>query len=278
VPGSEPRDPRQRIVALFTTRLPYKAAAIFFALVLWLVVSAEEPAEQLVEVRFAPVLDSSLQLVGNRPGIRALVAGPARELLKLYTTPPTVRRAFGAGTSDSIRIELRASDVSLPDGVSARVLDVQPRALQLRFRTLVERRVPVRSALRPEAGVLAANAEFVFEPESVTVRGERALVARIDAVRTEARTVSAGEPPEFVEVEVGRSGVEATPERVRVLVRTRGVVAPVLDNVVVDSLGVAADSLRPPAARPDSLARRDSVRRDSLRRDSLRRVPPETAP
>jgi hypothetical protein len=271
VPGSEPRDPRQRIVALFTTRLPYKAAAIFFALVLWLVVSAEEPAEQLVEVRFAPVLDSSLQLVGNRPGIRALVAGPARELLKLYTTPPTVRRAFGAGTSDSIRIELRASDVSLPDGVSARVLDVQPRALQLRFRTLVERRVPVRSALRPEAGVLAANAEFVFEPESVTVRGERALVARIDAVRTEARTVSAGEPPEFVEVEV-------TPERVRVLVRTRGVVAPVLDNVVVDSLGVAADSLRPPAARPDSLARRDSVRRDSLRRDSLRRVPPETAP
>ena len=119
-----PVDLRQWLVALLTERLLYKAAAIFFALVLWLVVSAAEPAEQLVDVRFTPVLDSTLQLVGTRPGVRALVAGPARELLKLYTSPPTVRRAFSAGTGDSVRIELRASDVSLPDGVTARVLDV----------------------------------------------------------------------------------------------------------------------------------------------------------
>jgi hypothetical protein len=274
-------DARQRLAALFTERLPYKAAAIFFALVLWLVVSAEEPAEQLVDVRFTPVLDSSVQLMGTRPGIRALVAGPARELLKLYTTPPTVRRAFGPGTSDSMRLELRASDVSLPDGVAARVLDVQPRSLQLRFRTLVERRVPVRSALRPTADALAPNAEYVFEPDSVTIVGERRAVAGIEAVRTEARTVSATDRPDRVDVEVGRAGVEARPAQVRVLVRTRAESASTVDSLAADSL-TGADTLPVNAMRVDSArrdsARRDSVRRDSVRRDSLRRPQPGTSP
>jgi hypothetical protein len=203
-------DRRRKLVALFTHRLPYKASAIFFALVLWLVVSAEEPAEQVVEVRFVPVLDSALRLVGARPEIRAIVAGPTRELLKLYASPPVVRRAFAPGTPDLVRMELRAGDVSLPEGVSATVLDVRPRALALRFETLVERRVPVRSALRVSAGALAPNEDFVFEPESVTVIGPRRTIAGITAARSESRTIG-DDPPEFVRVETGDDDVGRAP-------------------------------------------------------------------
>ena len=41
----------RHIKAAFTQRLGYKAAALFFAVVLWFVVSAEEPSEELVPVR-----------------------------------------------------------------------------------------------------------------------------------------------------------------------------------------------------------------------------------
>jgi hypothetical protein len=274
---SEP-DRRRKLVSLFTHRLPYKASAIFFALVLWLVVSAEEPAEQVVEVRFVPVLDSALRLVGARPEIRAIVAGPTRELLKLYASPPVVRRAFAPGTPDSVRVELRAGDVSLPEGVSATVLDVRPRTLALRFETLVERRVPVRSALRASAGVLAPNAAFVFEPESVTVVGPRRTIAAMTSARSESRIIDE-DAPEFVRVETGIDGVAVRPERVRLLVRTRGVV-PTLDSVAsgVDS---TADSTRAPRSYADSVFGRDSAQRvatgraalarDSARRDSVRR-------
>ena len=74
---------KRKIVAAFTERLLYKAAALFLALVLWLSVSFEEPTEQIVAVRFAPQLDSSVVLAGPRPQFSALVIGRAREVFKL---------------------------------------------------------------------------------------------------------------------------------------------------------------------------------------------------
>ena len=67
----------------FTERLGYKGAALFFAVVLWVVVSAEEPSEELVPVQLEATYDSARILTGKRPVIRALVAGRARDLIKL---------------------------------------------------------------------------------------------------------------------------------------------------------------------------------------------------
>ena len=120
---------------MFTDRLGYKAAAIFFALVLWLVVSGEEPSEELVEVRFTPrftapgvyITDDSL------PVIHALVTARKRDLLKLYSAPPHVHRTFGLDTPDTVTLELRPADIELPTGVEGLVRDVQPRAVVLHF-------------------------------------------------------------------------------------------------------------------------------------------------
>ena len=125
----------------FTERLGYKAAALFFAVALWVAASGEETAEQLVPVRFVPVVDSGVKLVGEAPRVRALVSGPTRELLKLYADPPTVHRTFATPTPEAVRVELRPSDVDVPTGVQqVTVRDVQPRALALRFRPTADRR------------------------------------------------------------------------------------------------------------------------------------------
>lgn len=121
------------LVAALTERLRYKAAALFFSLVLWLVVSAEETVEELVPVRLAASLDSSIAVVGRPPVMRALVVGRARDLMKIGSGPLVLRRVFTAETPESVRVELRPGDIDLPLGSTVVVRDVQPRAFTLRF-------------------------------------------------------------------------------------------------------------------------------------------------
>src|SRR5688572_21696401 len=138
----------RHIRAALTERLGYKAAALFFAVVLWLVVSAEEPSEELVPVRLEAAFDTVRILTSPRPVIRALVAGRARDLIKLYDTPPVVRRVITDDAPDSVAVDLRPADVYIPPDVDAIVRDVQPRALVLIFDVTMSRRVPVTNAVR----------------------------------------------------------------------------------------------------------------------------------
>src|SRR5690349_8771040 len=123
----------RHLKAAFTERLGYKAAALFFAVVLWLVVSAEEPSEELVPVRLEASFDTTRVLTSPRPAVRALVAGRARDLIKLYDTPPVVRRLITDDAPDSVAVDLRPADVYIPPDVDAIVRDIQPRNLVLVF-------------------------------------------------------------------------------------------------------------------------------------------------
>jgi len=151
-PAGRPRTARLwgSVVAAFTERLPYKAAALFFSLVLWLVVSAEETAEDTVPVQLAASTDSTIALVGRPPAMRALVVGRARDLMKIGGRPLVLRRVFTAETPESLRVELRPGDVDLPAGTSVVVRDVQPRAFTLHF-------APSRAAARRRAAVDSAG-------------------------------------------------------------------------------------------------------------------------
>ena len=132
----------RRIGNAFTEHLPLKLAAVFFAIVLWLVVSAEEPTEEVVNVRFEPALDSGVIIDGQVPNVRALMLGRGRDLLKLYNASPVIHRRVRSGLRDSIRVELGPADVDLPAGVTAAVRDVRPRVITLRLR----RTAPVQAA------------------------------------------------------------------------------------------------------------------------------------
>lgn len=130
---------RAAIRGVFVERLALKAAALFFALVLWTVVSAEEPTDEVIPIRFAPVVDSGVAIVGPLPAVRALVLGRGRELLKLYNASPVIVRHIQATDDETVSLDLGPADVDLPAGVSAVVRDVRPRHVTLRLRK-VDRR------------------------------------------------------------------------------------------------------------------------------------------
>ncbi|HET7456982.1 MAG TPA: hypothetical protein VFJ74_04945 [Gemmatimonadaceae bacterium] len=123
---------RSRLAGALGDHLPYKAAALFFSIALWLVVASAETAERLVTVRVVPRLEEGVALAGEPPAVRAVVVGRARDLVTLGDVPLVVRRvAAQEVTGDSVRVELRPSDVDLPARSSAVVRDLQPRVVTL---------------------------------------------------------------------------------------------------------------------------------------------------
>lgn len=185
-------DAARRLVAMrrmlrgaLTERLLYKGAAVFLALVLWLVVSADQPTEEIVPVAFVVQTDSTLMLAEPPPPLRARVVGPLREVLKLYATPPTVQRTVPDVETDSMSFQLEPRDVVIPGGVNVRVSSLEPSSVSLRFTSRVGRRVPVRSRLRVTVDTtLRALGAPRLVPDSVTIFGTRDRVAAVDEVAT----------------------------------------------------------------------------------------------
>ena len=212
--------------AAFTERLGYKGAALFFAIVLWFVVSAEEPSEEVVPVRLEASYDSGRVLTSGTPVIRALVAGRARDLIKLYNTPPVVRRIVTDDAPDSVALDLRPVDVYIPPDVDAIVRDVQPRNLILVFDVTSTKRVPVTNAVKLLVDSTAKTTPLRVAhvvPESVTITGPRRYVNTVRSVSTVDQTVTVRDSGEFVvPLDVKRlaaSGVRVQPDEVRLQVR-----------------------------------------------------------
>ncbi len=180
-----PPDSRQRrLFAAFTDRLGLKVTAVLLAGVLWFMVNAKEPQELVVDVHFTPVLDSSLVLRDAIPHFRAIIAGAPKELIKLSTNPPVIRRQISADAPDTLVLDLRPSDVILPEGVDAVVRELQPRTVTLHFEPTWSHMVPVRSAIEILGPHLPGPVETRFQPESVQVSGPRRRVLHIPSVRT----------------------------------------------------------------------------------------------
>ena len=225
---------RRWVIEAGTRRLGYKFAAVFFALVLWLVASVEEPTEELVPVRLTTAVDSSLAIVGERPMLHALVVGRSRELIKLFDRPPVIRRAFGAGTPERVRLQIRPADVDLPPGVEATVRDVQPRSVVLQF-AVVRPRGPRETARG--VSTLGDSTDALGEPPIV--------LADSLPIAIEGVPVTDSTPAEATRVDAPPAGTAT-----RTTERARGAPPEPRDTA-------APAKTRNPAAAP----RTDSVRR-----------------
>ena len=216
-PPRSPQPWQQRATGWFTKNLPLKVAAVFVAIVLWILVGAREPVEEVTGVRFAPQLDSTLTLRDPQPVIRALVIGRASEIMKLSNTPLTIRRPIANDAPDTLVLPLRISDIEVPDGVEVIVRDVQPHELTLRFEHIMSRTIPVRSTIRTLGMPPPPGVAVRLDPAFVTVRGPRTAVARLRFVPTTPDSIAVDTIPHLVDLDTAGLGVLVQPAQVKVL-------------------------------------------------------------
>ena len=219
-------DWRRRLHDIAMERLGLKAVALVLALLLWIVVSLRQPTEGYVRVRVTPVLDSSLVLIGGAPEVQALVSGRAADLVKLYSMPLVLRRTVNSDAPDTLMLDLTPADVHVPAELSevVHVLDVQPRAVTLRFESSVTRRVPVRNdgyvVVRAESvpsGGAALSQDFVFDPGWVRVTGPRRVVRQLRGVHPSSLSIAWGDTlPHLADLDTAGMGVRVEPTQVKV--------------------------------------------------------------
>ena len=210
---------RRRLLDAFTQRLALKGTALLIAIVLWFIVTAKEPNQDLVDVQFAPQLDSSLVLKDPPPTIHALVVGTPQELLKLFAHPLVIRRQIAANSPDTVVVDLSTSDVELPAGVDAIVRGVEPRSVTLRFESTSSRVVPVHSSVQIVSDTLHPSAPVTIrlDPDQVEVSGPRQRVLGLEYVTTVRVAIPATDSlPHLVDIDTTRLGLRVKPSQVKV--------------------------------------------------------------
>ncbi len=165
---------------------PIKITALALAAVLWAALSAVQPTAQFVPVRLDIQIPDNRILAQELPEVQAVVSGPPRELIKLYTSPPVLTKVVpDSATGSTVTIDLSPQDVILQPDAEVTLQDIVPRRLVVQLDDVRRRSVPVYAP-----GIIRAASGFVLlgrvsvVPESVVVLGPAAQVNRIGRLYT----------------------------------------------------------------------------------------------
>src|SRR5256885_11996311 len=100
---------------LFARNWPIKLAAMFFAVMLYVAVAAQQPLSQRFALRLAVSVPPGRSVRQQPAGVTVTLSGHGSEHLKLRSLPPTIRKTIPDTFSGSVRsIHLQSSDVSHP--------------------------------------------------------------------------------------------------------------------------------------------------------------------
>jgi hypothetical protein len=250
---------------------PAKLTALLLSGVLWAAVAAEEPTTQLVPVTLSVQPPPGRTLTAPLPAVQAVYVGSTRELIKLYSSPPTIQRILpDTLTGSEFELTLSPQDLLTPTRLNVRAEDVQPRSVRIRLDEVARRTLVVepRVTIAPDSG-FALQGGIAVEPGSVTVVGPDRLLRDLSAVPTVTLEVSGVNAPLRRRVALDTTGLGSarpTPAEVEISADIAFMAERVLMGVPV---AVRAD--RPAAFVTDPLAVLVTVRGPSLRLARLTR-------
>jgi YbbR domain-containing protein len=165
---------------------PLKLTSLALSLVLWIVAASEEPSSWTAEVKVAITAPPGRSASWTPGKVRVFFVGPRRELLKLAASPARLTRAVPDSASGRhLMLDLSPSDLELPQGVSLRVQDIEPRLIQVELDSVVRKLVAVHPDIRVESDrgyALAGGIQVV--PGEVRLSGPPDLIRTVDSVTT----------------------------------------------------------------------------------------------
>jgi hypothetical protein len=283
--------------AAIVTNWPVKVTALVLSGVLWAAVAAEEPTTQLIPVHLVVQPPPGRTLRGAVPAVQAVYVGSTRELIKLYSSPPTIQKVIpDTLTANQYELALSPQDLVTGKQINVRAEDIQPRSVPIQLDEVARRTVRVlpRVTAVPDSGYAVLDG-LTVSPDSVVVIGPDTALRRLHEVPTVPVALTGLTAPVRRTVRLDTTGlgpIRVSPENVEVSVDVAFMAERVLMGVPVTIQGdrvptTAATppavivTVRGPASRLVRLTR-DSVTVVALRTDTdrsetvpLEIVPPE---
>jgi YbbR domain-containing protein len=177
-----------RFLRLATQNWQLKLLAVALAVLLWVVVSAEQVTTHWISVPLVvQETDPSYRVdPGTAPRrVRVRFVGPGREFIDLAVRHPSVVLRLGEVSRPRQSFQLSPNMVRLPDGLEVSANDVDPSVVHLGFRRMAVRDLPVRVRVTDDpAGEWSLAGELRASPTHVRVTGAADRLTGIDSVAT----------------------------------------------------------------------------------------------
>jgi hypothetical protein len=223
-----------RILRRITANWPLKLTALALAAVLWAAVAADEPSSQRVAIALRVNAPEGRPLTRSLPTVYGIFGGPARELLKLYASPPVFRISIPDTAVDSVyTVHVATRDIEIPKHIEVKTESVDPGTITLTLENVGRRTVPVvpRVTIKPDSG-FAMFGGIAVTPDSILLIGPGARLTQIREVSTLPIELSGVSGPIHRAVQLDTSGMG--PVRLtRSDVEISTVVGPVSERVLM---------------------------------------------
>ena len=176
---------------LITRNWPVKLAALFFAVMLYVAVAAQQPLTQLFALQLEVTAPPGRALKQPPTEISVLLTGKGGELLKLRSLPRVIRKTVPDTFSGTVwHVRLQSSDVPIPKGVDVQVADLGPRDVDVGLDSAARREVRIVARV-----TLHADSTFVLQglavhPATARLVGPPKSLNGIDSLVTERITIS----------------------------------------------------------------------------------------
>src|SRR2546426_8030667 len=255
---------------------PIKLAAMFFAIMLYVAVAAQQPLSQTFAMRLAVVIPPGRTVRQQPAGVTVVITGTGSEILKLRSFPRVIRKVIPDTFSTSLwRIQLQAADVELPQGIGVQVVDIRPRGGEVLLDSVSRKdvRIVPRVTVEAESGFVLRGLSIT--PSLAHLVGPEKSLAKFDSVTTLPTVISSVSGPFFQTVPIDTTPlgvVRISPKTVRMAGEGTAIIQRAIDGVPITTAASGFTGFLLSPERVSVTVRGPASRVNTLTRDSVRVV------
>lgn len=202
-----------------------KLTAVLLALILWFFVTSRGQTEMSID---APLefrnIPSKLGIVtSSAKTVNITIRGHDRLMKSLRRADVRVSLDLGKAKRGETSYLITGSEITVPHPLA--VSGITPSSVRIRLDEMITKTVRVQPVLNSGGGAIPAVSSVSLEPATVKIRGFKADVRKIDALKTEPIEIADMTDEETFEVGFDLGGTNITPEpesvKVKIVVRRK---------------------------------------------------------
>jgi YbbR domain-containing protein len=267
---------RASVGQLIVRNWPIKLAAVFFAVMLYVAVAAQQPLSQSFAMRLSVAVPPGRSVRQQPAGVTVVISGKGSEMLKLRSFPRAIRKVIPDTFSASLwHVQLQASDIDLPKGIDVQVADIRPRDVEVLLDTVARKdvRIVPRVKVEAESGYVVRGLSIT--PSVARLIGPGKSLARFDSVTTLPTVISSVNGPFFRTVPIDTAplgDVRITPKEVRMAGEVTAIVERTISGVPITTAASGFTGFLLSPERVSVRVRGPESKVSTLTRDSVRVV------
>src|SRR2546422_1112389 len=204
---------RASLGQLFVRNWPIKLAALFFSIMLYVAVAAQQTLTQSFALRLAIGIPPGRTVRQQPSGVMVVISGKGSEILKLRSFPRVIRKIIPDTFSAALwRIQLQPTDVELPKGIELQVADIRPRDLEILLDSVAHKEVRIVPRVKVEAESGYVLRGLSITPSLARLVGPEQSLTKLDSVSTLPTVISSVSGPFFQTVPIDTRSEEHTSE------------------------------------------------------------------